>query len=524
MKKILLSIAFAVAMAGCGGHNHNHEHDAQSHEHPVLNATKYSDSIELFVQYDELVAGHKASVTAYVTALPSFKPYEGGSIAVALKAGENNLSFNVAPERKGIYNFTLAPTAAGVGNLLFTIDGHEYPVHVHIEGGDNHGAHSHEAHHAHSHAHADEVHSHDFHGHAEESHSHSHDDEASHGGENNVSFSKEQSWKIDFATAPATLSAFNGAVKVAARALSTPDNFTTVVATAPGKVQFAGNIVAGKAVKAGEILFALEGGDVTENDAAVKFAEAESDYMVAKNNFERKSELFKDNIVSQREYEEAQAAFTRAEARFNTMQRNFASGKVALKAPYTGTVSSLLVSNGDYVAAGTPLAVVQRGGAVNITAELPVRYASLLANIASVNIELPCGTVCSMQEAEAVVAAVGTAVNSCSMLPVTVTAKHPSILPGSIVTLHIASRADDVQRVTVPRTALVEEMGNYFVFVQHTPVSFEKREVVPGATDGAQVQILKGLHAGERVVTKGGVSLKLSQGAAALDPHAGHVH
>ena len=67
-------------------------------------------------------------------------------------------------------------------------------------------------------------------------------------------------------------------------------------------------------------------------------------------------------------------------------------------------------------------------------------------------------------------------------------------------------------------------MGNFFVFVQHTPVSFEKREVVLGATDGVQVQVLKGLHAGERVVTKGAVSLKLSQGAAALDPHAGHVH
>ena len=508
MKKILLLMAFAVAMAGCGGHNHSH--DAHSHEHPVLNATKYSDSIELFVQYDELVAGHKASVTAYVTALPTFKPYEGGPIAVALKAGGNNISLNVAPEHKGIYNFTLAPKVAGVGNLVFTIDGCEYPVHVHVEG----------AHNQKEHSHAEDAHSHDAH--ARGGHSHEHD-EASHS-ENNVSLSKEQSWKIDFATAPAAASTFKGAVKVAARALSTPDNFTTVVATADGKVQFAGNIVAGKDVKAGEVLFALEGSDVTENDAAVKFAEAESDYMVAKNNFERKGELYKDMIVSQREYEEAQAAYTRAEARFKSMQRNFSSGKVTIKAPYTGVVASLLVANGDYVAAGTPLAVVQRSGAVNITAELPVRYASMLSNIASVNIELPCGTIYSMEEAEAVVTAVGTSVNNCSMLPVTITAKRGSIMPGSIVTLHIASRAEDVHRVAVPRTALVEEMGNYFVFVQHTPVSFEKREVQPGETDGAQVQILKGLRVGERVVTKGGVSLKLSQGAAALDPHAGHVH
>ena len=67
-------------------------------------------------------------------------------------------------------------------------------------------------------------------------------------------------------------------------------------------------------------------------------------------------------------------------------------------------------------------------------------------------------------------------------------------------------------------------MGSYFVFVQNTPVSFEKRSVVIGATDGLMVKVHGGVEVGERVVTKGAVVLKLSQGAAALDPHAGHVH
>ena len=53
---------------------------------------------------------------------------------------------------------------------------------------------------------------------------------------------------------------------------------------------------------------------------------------------------------------------------------------------------------------------------------------------------------------------------------------------------------------------------------------FEKREVKIGNTDGKYTQILKGVHKGEKVVSKGAVSLKLSQSAGALDPHAGHVH
>ncbi len=503
MKNILFAAIVAVAFCGCG---HSHKSDeAGGHEHPVLEATKYGSSVELFVQYDELVAGHKAHCRAYVTSLPSFKPFEGGAIKVVLDAGGTCEEQSVEPSHKGVYNFTLSPREAAVGNLLFEVGGELLPVHVHIEGG----------HHSHD-GHADEQ------GHADE-HNPSHDEHA-HSHDNNVSFLKEQSWKIDFATAVAEKSSFNGAVKVAAQVTATPDNFTTLVAAAAGKVQYAGNVVAGKVVSAGDVLFLLDGGNVTENDAAVKFAEAESNYKVTRSDFERKRELWKDNIVSKRDYEAAEAAFLQAEARFKSMKSSFSSGKSAIKSSINGYVATLLVGNGDYVQAGAPLAVIQRDGAMNISAELPVRYAQLLKNASGVNIELPDGKVYTMEELDARITA-GAAVNACSMLPLTVTAKHiGDVVAGSIVTLYIASHTEGVERVVVPRTALVEEMGNFFVFVQHTPVSFEKREVAVGVSDGVLVQVLKGLHAGERVVTKGGVSLKLSQGAAAVDPHAGHVH
>lgn len=522
MKNILFAAAL-LALFGCGGHSH--KNDAHEHEHPVLNATKYSSSIELFVQYDELVAGHKASVVAYVTELPSFKPFDGGAIGVALKAGENNIAITVEPQSKGVYGFTLSPTEAAVGNLVFTIDDREYPIHVHVECGHDHEeGHAHSHGDAHNHGEAHKELSHGESGHtAHAGHAHNHD-AAAHSHENNISFSKEQSWKIDFATAPAATSTFAGAVKVAAQVTATPDNFTTLVASASGKVQFAGNVVAGKAVRAGEPLFVLLGGNVTDNDAAVKFAAAESNYSVAKSDFERKAALYKENIVSRRDYEAAEAAYKQAAAVYESMKRSYSAGEVSIKSSIGGYVASLLVANGDYVQAGTPLAVIQRDGDMNISAELPVRYAQMLKNVATINVELPGGKAYAMDEIGARLTAVGSSVNNCAMVPVTVTARHTGdVLAGSIVTLHLAAEGD-IPHVVVPGTALVEEMGNFFVFVQHTPVSFEKREVEVGATDGVHVQLLKGVKAGERVVTKGGVSLKLSQGAAALDPHAGHVH
>lgn len=511
MKNILFATVL-LALLGCGGHNHGND-DAHANEHPVLNATKYGSSVELFVQYDELVAGHKASVVAYITELPSFKPFGGGAIKVSLDAGGDKEELTVEPAHKGVYKFTLSPTVAAVGHLFFAIGEEVLPVHVHIEGGE------------HSHSHEGHAHSHDGHSHSHaDEHSHSHEADAAHSDENNVSFPKEQSWKIDFATAPATKSSFNGAVKVAARVTATPDNFTTLVAPTAGKVQYAGNVVAGDAVHSGESLFLLDGSNVTENDVAVKFAEAESNYNVAKSDFERKSELYRENIVSRRDYEAAEAAFAQAEAKYRSAKSSFSSGKSVVKSSINGYVQELLAANGDYVQAGTPLAVIQRDGAMNISAELPVRYAQLLKNVATVNVELPCGRVCTMEEIDAKLTA-GTAANGCAMLPVTVTAKHiGDVVPGSVVTLYLSSQMQGVERVTVPRSALVEEMGSFFVFVQHTPVSFEKHQVLPGATDGVNVQLLGGIHEGERVVTKGAVSLKLSQGTAAVDPHAGHVH
>ena len=556
MKKIFLLAILAIAVCGCGSNSHDHESNAHAHAH-IHGFTAYTDSTEFFLQHEGLQVGHKSCITLYATSLPSFKPADTAVAEARLEVGGKSQSMKANAGEKGVFHFDFVPEASGEGTLAVKLGNDEAHFHigVHAHGAEHdHGEESHSGHgdshdHSrHSHGHAGEAHDHD-HGHDHDSHQHAHGEcdgahahgdahahghhshshaghgEATDGKPGDVAFSKEQSWKIDFATAVAGKSSFGGTVKVAARVEATPGNFTTLVATVSGKVQYVGNLVTGKETGAGESLFYLEGSDVTENDASVKFAEAESNYEVAKADFERKKLLFADKIVSERDYQSSEAAYRQAEARYMSMKRNYGGGRVILKSPFKGYVATLLVSNGDYVTPGTPLATVQREGDMNITAELPVRYAPQLQNIASVNIELPSGRVFSLEDAGGHVQAVGSSVNSCNMIPLTLSARNiANVVPGSVVTLYITSSTIGELNVVVPRTALVEEMGAFFVFVQNSPVSFEKRSVEVGATDGASVKILKGLTAGERVVTKGAVALKLSQGAGALDPHAGHVH
>ena len=565
MKNTFLLAILVIALCGCG---HNHSVEAE-HVHTHLhNFTAYSNSNEFFMQHEGLEAGAKACITLFVTELENFDPAKAVEAKATLLVSGSEQQATATRSKEGIFNFDLVPAKSGNGNLFFEVgDGKvRFPVkvnaagHSHDHGHDAHSGHSHDhghdahAGHSHSHGEADHDcsshdHNHDSHaGHSHDhdhgdadhdcsSHDHSHDVPAvfsdvsfvafgsqTEGAADDVAFSKEQSWKIDFATAVVEKQNFGGAVKVVAKVVATPQDFTTIVATTSGKVQFVGNVVEGKEVVAGEPLFYLEGGDVTDNDAAVKYAEAESNYLLAKSDYERKKLLFNDMVVSERELEAAEALYKQAEARYKSLNRSFGGGKVTLKAVKNGYIASLLVSNGDYVEPGTPIATVQCNGNYNIVAELPVRFAPQLRNIADVNIVLPTGEAFSMNSAGGSVVAVGSAANGCNMLPLTISAGAiDGVVPGSIVTLYIIS-VSDTKAVVVPRTALVEEMGNFFVFVQNNPISFEKRAVEVGATDGIMVQVLDGVAAGERVVTKGAVSLKLSQGAAALDPHAGHVH
>ena len=552
MKRLLYLATIVVALCGCAGHNHNSEEE-HSHSH-IHSFTAYTSNIEFFMQHEGLVAGEKSCITLFVTELDNFKPTECSNVAALLRVDGKELGTTAVAEPQGVFHFDFVPEVAGDAVIQFIVGGDtaHFQVEIHQQGAghsyDTHSSgepsHSHgescSGDHSHDHSHSHDSHSSGEHSHShgescsgDHSHTHLHSHlhnnvghgEATEGKPGDIAFAKEQSWKIDFATAVVDESSFGGVVKVAAKVEAVPSDFTTIVATTSGKVQFVGNVVAGKSVAQGEPLFYLEGSDVTDNDAAVLFAEAESNYELAKADFERKSLLFADRIVSEREYEASEAAYRQAEARFNSMKRNFGGGKVTLRSSIGGYVATLLVANGDYVQPGTPLATIQRKGDVNIVAELPVRYAAQLQAIDSVNIELPSGRVCTMSQAGARVQAVGRSVNDCNMIPVTVSATNiGEVVPGSIVTLYLVSSSAGNRGVVVPRTALVEEMGNFFVFVQNNPVSFEKRAVETGVTDGLNVRITSGVTAGERVVTKGAISLKLSQGAAALDPHAGHVH
>ena len=496
---VLATVAMLSAITACG---HNHATDEHAHVHDeTLQLTAYSTDFEIFAEATPFVVGQSSDMLAHFSRLENFKPLEEGSITVSLIIGTDGIRQTLEqPTQAGIYHFALQPTVSGTGKLIFDINTSEGASQIVLP---NIRVYTNE-HDAHEAAAGEAITS-----------------------SNAVTFTKEQSWKVDFATAEVRSEPFGQIIRTTAQIQPSQGDERIIVAKAGGVVLFSNdNVVEGKAVSAGQTLLSIDGSATTDNNLAVRYAEAESEYNRAKAEYERKMELAKENVVSQSDLLSAKTDFTNAEANYNNLKRNFSEGQQSVSSPIGGFVTRVLVQNGQYVEAGQPVLVISQNRNLFIKAELQPKYFDMLGSITSANIRtLNNNLTYSLDELDGRVLSYGKSTDAQNpLIPVVFQVNNKAgLLPGSFVDMFIKTQTN-VQAVTVLNEAIVEEMGNYFVFVQLTPELFEKRAIKKGVTDGIRTEIVEGVAIGERVVTKGAILVKLAQTSGALDAHAGHVH
>ena len=94
--------------------------------------------------------------------------------------------------------------------------------------------------------------------------------------------------------------------------------------------------------------------------------------------------------------------------------------------------------------------------------------------------------------------------------------------PGLFVTAHVVAATYDVP-VLVPGDAVQNLAGETVVFVPDDE-GFRGQIVKVGRSSRTHVEVIEGLHAGEKYVVKGAFKLKAEIKTSGLDPHAGHGH
>ena len=380
--------------------------------------------------------------------------------------------------------------------------------------------------------HAGHDHSHEGHNHEHEGHDHEHETAEEHAGHNHESkatkhsdeiiFPKAQAAKTTFEVREIQPASFNQVVKTTGQVLAAPGDEAVIVATSNGVVSFSSNkLTEGTKVQKGQSLFQISSKDIAEGDYYTK---VKATYEAAKASYDRAEALVKDKIISQKEFESTKLEFENAKTAYNAVSNNKTAKGVSVNAPINGHMKNILVKEGEYITVGQPLATVSQNQRLVLRAEVSQRYYNAMQSVKSANFKTPYDNkVYSLEDLNGRLLSFGKTSNENSFfIPVSFEFDNKGeVIPGSFVEVYLISSPIE-NTLSIPVSGLTNEMGIYYVYVQIDEEGYRKQEVALGANNGKEVQIIKGLHPGDRVVTQGAYQVKMASASGAI-PH-GHSH
>ena len=267
------------------------------------------------------------------------------------------------------------------------------------------------------------------------------------------------------------------------------------------------NFESGDTVEQGDVLIRL---DSETDEAALRTRRAEA--QLTEQDFQRIANLLARRAVSQSEYDEAKANLDAARARVNEAEAQL--NKKIIRAPFDGTLGIRMVDQGEYVPTGTPIVEINMLDPIYVDYTLSEKELANVATGYSVAV-----TVAAMPEKTFAgkVSAINTSVNpETRTVRIRATVDNPEnrLRPGMFATIQ-TRQPEDQTVVTVPRTAISYNTYGDYVFVIEENDSGEltvsRRTVTTGETRDARAAVLSGLQAGETVVAKGLLRLRVGQ-------------
>ncbi len=374
------------------------------------------------------------------------------------------------------------------------------------------------------------AHNHSHHNHEGEEHEHEHGEGHVHGDEeqenksgahasDEIIIEQERAAKLGVTTSKATPGEFFETVAVGGELSSAPSNQSTVTARSAGIVSLKPAATPGAHVAKGTTLATISGKGMAGGDAneAARVA-----LTAAKRELDRLTPLHADGIVSTRDYNAAKQAYEAAKAAAG----NGSAGGSTAVAPTSGTITQLLVSEGQYVDAGAPIAVVAGSSTLTLRANLPEREVRFLPTINGAKFRTSYSDqVFDIAEFNGRRSSdVTTTVATQGYIPVYFTLTNNGTLSaGSYCEIYLTGNKRDGV-IALPTEALSEQQGEFFVYVRIDDEGYEKRPVKLGASSGDTVEILSGVNPGDEVVTTGTTFVRLAESSGVVPEGHSHNH
>ena len=271
------------------------------------------------------------------------------------------------------------------------------------------------------------------------------------------------------------------------------NNDVAIVSEAQGKV-------VGVYAKVGD--YKTKGSTLIQLDDELKlaaFKTAEVNYEKAKKDYDRYEALYQQKAVTDAQRESIKLAYQSAEAQYIVAKRGYEDAKIT--APISGVVTSRIVDMGDYVKNGTIVANI-----VDI-AELKVKLNVGEKNVFQLKVGDPVEVSTDIYPGvtfKGKISTIGDKGDDAHTYPVEISlpnSKEHPLKAGMFGTVSFSSSSKG-EKLFIPRDALLGSVKDPQVFVVENG-SVSLRNIVVGNTYDKNLEVLKGLKAGEKVVVNG---------------------
>lgn len=292
----------------------------------------------------------------------------------------------------------------------------------------------------------------------------------------------------------------------------TPNEMVEIKSETDGIVQEI-NFKEGERVEKGHLLVHLD-----ESKPAATVAEAEANFKLSQANFERSQQLFKDKLISQQEFDQAAAIFNVNQASLDLKKRELRDMRIY--APFAGIVGARQISPGQVITRSAILTWLVDLDNVNVQVNVPERYLQ----------ELKIGRPLEFSVAafpgekfRGKVYFVSPQINE-NLRTALVKARIPNpdakLRGGMFASLELTLQVR-ASAIVIPEPAIMSNGDNFSVFVVDQDGKAQIRPIQVGVRLPGQVEVLKGLGAGDKVIVEGiqklrpGGPVKLSAPGAA---------
>jgi membrane fusion protein, heavy metal efflux system len=315
-------------------------------------------------------------------------------------------------------------------------------------------------------------------------------------------------------TAPASAIKATGAVEFNA------DRMAKLLPPVSGQVQ---NLVVnvGDMVHKNDVLFVLSSREVT--GALADHQASHKDLELAEKTFAMTKDLFEHQAASRMALEQSESELSKARSKVIQTEENLqvlgldahAGGdtarvqpRIPVRAPIGGTVIERSVTNGQFVGPDTsPLVTIADLSSVWVQGDIFERELRYITIGQKADVSTAAYPTDRFSAQVSRIASVVDAQTRTAKVRFLVANRGARLKPGMFasISLHLSEATSSL---TVPTRAVFVEGGRTFAYVQTAPGEFARREIETVTSGPNRLRVVRGLKAGDRVVSDGVLLLR----------------